>query len=601
MRKEELISLNGKFIASVLAGALLLAGSPVALGQGGAVTSSLVAGGAIRCGDTATLTLTVQGHSPPPALQPVDVMLTLDVSGSMAWQSTTMPNMQAAAKGFIDIMDQGDGQLDGQVETGSIGLVSFATRATLQSPLTHDGAAVKAKIEGLTAYGVTNTAAAINLAQEQLAGAPHKRVLILMTDGVPTSPTDGRPSPEAWQAALDAAVAAKGAGTEIYTIGLGQSLDEPLLREIASGAEHYYPAPSDGDLASIFSAIARGVTGPAATHLRYEAEISGEFELVGASASRGTATTSGSSISWNLDELRTEAVVLTYQVRHRAAAGGRLPVHSQAALTWIGSDGAARALSHADAAVEVEGCDRTPPETTLVPDGTLGQNGWYVSPVQVTAIAADNPGGSGVDRIMIAAEREFQPYTALVTIAQEGVFEIRAYAVDRAGNTEAPPAALTLKIDTAAPVITYTGNAGVYTVDETVHITCDAQDATSGIAENTCHALDGPAYGFAVGDNTFTATAADRAGNEDTGTVTFRVIVTYRSLCELTKRFVTKAGVAHSLCVKLDQAERAETRGNAAAKSGALGAYLSEVQAQAGKAISADKAAVLERLALGLM
>jgi len=40
--------------------------------------------------------------------------------------------------------------------------------------------------------------------------------------------------------------------------------------------------------------------------------------------------------------------------------------------------------------------DQTPPTTTIFYSGTLGNNGWYVSDVEVTLSATDNVGGSGV-------------------------------------------------------------------------------------------------------------------------------------------------------------------------------------------------------------
>ena len=60
------------------------------------------------------------------------------------------------------------------------------------------------------------------------------------------------------------------------------------------------------------------------------------------------------------------------------------------------------------------------------------------------------------------------------------------------------------------------------------------------------------------------------------------VIVTAASLCDLTTAYETKAGVAHSLCVKLEQ--------------GSYGAFVNEVAAQAGKSLTSEQAATLIRL-----
>lgn len=79
------------------------------------------------------------------------------------------------------------------------------------------------------------------------------------------------------------------------------------------------------------------------------------------------------------------------------------------------------------------------------------------------------------------------------------------------------------------------------------------------------------------------------------------VPVTFAGLCDLTKQFVSKPGVAHSLCVKLDAAQDATVRGNARAEAGALGAFIHEVSAQSGKSIMPADAALLISLARTLL
>ncbi len=79
------------------------------------------------------------------------------------------------------------------------------------------------------------------------------------------------------------------------------------------------------------------------------------------------------------------------------------------------------------------------------------------------------------------------------------------------------------------------------------------------------------------------------------------VPVTFAGLCDLTRQFVSRPGVAHSLCVKLDAAQDAAARGNARAEAGALGAYIHEVSAQSGKSIAPADAALLISLARTLL
>ena len=154
-----------------------------------------------------------------------------------------------------------------------------------------------------------------------------------------------------------------------------------------------------------------------------------------------------------------------------------------------------------------------------------------------------------------------------------------------------------ISVDKTKPVVSYTGNAGMYSADETVHIRCIAADALSDVKSTTCANIDGPAYGFGLGAHTFSASATDYAGNVGEGSTTFTVVVSESSLCTLVRRFVSKDGVATSLCVKLDSAAAARERGNLTVERNILNAFANEVSAQRGKAIAAENANVLMELA----
>lgn len=217
--------------------------------------------------------------------------------------------------------------------------------------------------------------------------------------------------------------------------------------------------------------------------------------------------------------------------------------------------------------------------------GTMGNNGWYRSNVGVTFdVAANGPSGIGS-----AAGCDAQ------TVTTDGSFSFTCTATSGAGLSSSATGAG--KKDSTVPAVAFAGNTGSYTVDQTISITCSATDAMSGIAAATCPTASGDAYLFNIGSNALVASATDNAGNSNGATTSFTVSVTAGSLCNLTRRFVSHAGIANSLCVKLNAAEAAAARGNLAGKAGPLNAYVKEVQAQTGKAISATNAAILIRLA----
>jgi hypothetical protein len=93
-------------------------------------------------------------------------------------------------------------------------------------------------------------------------------------------------------------------------------------------------------------------------------------------------------------------------------------------------------------------------------------------------------------------------------------------------------------VDDESPIVTYSGNAGVYTIDQNVAIKCTASDNLSGVASSTCADITGPAYSFKLGTNTFSAEATDHAGNIGKSSTEFTVKVTFDSLINVTEQFI---------------------------------------------------------------
>lgn len=154
---------------------------------------------------------------------------------------------------------------------------------------------------------------------------------------------------------------------------------------------------------------------------------------------------------------------------------------------------------------------------------------------------------------------------------------------------------LLIRIDKTAPTITFTGNAGTYTVDETIQIACGATDVLSGIAATSCpDVASGPATDYvgttATTSWTRTATATDRAGNPATASTTFSVTVTADGICRLSASLPT----ADDICSKVTSIATAP---NGAAKAGKFTAFESFLAAQSGKTIPANMADLLGRLA----
>ena len=171
-------------------------------------------------------------------------------------------------------------------------------------------------------------------------------------------------------------------------------------------------------------------------------------------------------------------------------------------------------------------------------------------------------------------------------------------ASDAAGNT-ATVTVSGLDVDLTKPAVTFSGNAGAYSVDQMVAITCTATDGLSLIdaAHTTCPGASGPAYIFTLGINTLTATATDKAGNVATASATFAVAADETSLCALTRRFVSRANLARELCAVLRVAELAREHGLVNARRALLNGYARAIKEIRGRYITPEDADVLIALA----
>jgi len=150
-----------------------------------------------------------------------------------------------------------------------------------------------------------------------------------------------------------------------------------------------------------------------------------------------------------------------------------------------------------------------PPSTSASCQGTLGENGWYVSPVNLTLVAT-SPNGVNWTKYRVDGGSWATYASALTFSTDGGSIEVEYYSQDLRGNTEAANVTV-LKIDTVAPVSTAYASGATVTITST--------DATSGL-NVTKYRIDGGTwadYGgpFNVtGSHTIEYYSIDNAGNE---------------------------------------------------------------------------------------
>lgn len=166
----------------------------------------------------------------------IDVVIALDISGSMRCEDTRSHNRLSVAKRAIDAF------VDGR-PGDRIGLVSFATVAATRCPLTLDHAMLDRFVGEVdfAPRGQDGTALGMGLASavnRLRASKAKSKVVVLVTDGKNNA---GAIGPE------EAMEAAKALGIRVYTIGVGSKGIVPCLFIDPQGRARYLPSQQDLD------------------------------------------------------------------------------------------------------------------------------------------------------------------------------------------------------------------------------------------------------------------------------------------------------------------------------------------------------------------
>jgi Ca-activated chloride channel family protein len=195
----------------------------------------------------------------------IDIMLVLDVSGSMELGDLRPNRLEAAKRVAQEFINGRSGD--------RLGLVVFAGDAYSLAPLTTDYELLRESIDGLKLGMIANDGTAIGtalgVATNRLRDSRSRtRVCILISDGENTA---GSLDP------LTAAQLAHAYGLKIYTIGLGEDgvvpfgkdglgrtnyvntrLDETTMRQIAEAGEgQFFRATDNAALRQVFQRINR--------------------------------------------------------------------------------------------------------------------------------------------------------------------------------------------------------------------------------------------------------------------------------------------------------------------------------------------------------
>ncbi|MCC7019844.1 MAG: VWA domain-containing protein [Ardenticatenales bacterium] len=276
--------------------------------------------GRIWLGEEVTVTLSITGSCTAREIKS-DVVLVIDRSRSML-SAGKFVAARAAAKNFIDRAD---------ANLIQIGIVAFDDVAESVHFLSTDKAALKAAVDGISPDTGTNLVDGLDEGRKMLASAGRRAdarpVIIFLTDGrhsVGSPPITDLP-----RVVADV----RAAGILVYTIGLGNDIDESNLRQMASDPTKYFRSPTAAELEAIYLQLVGTIS---ATELMKEAfivdELPADMTFIPGSGQPAEPTLSpdGRTLTWRLVSVAMPPPMLTLTYRVRPTRTGTRPTNVEA-------------------------------------------------------------------------------------------------------------------------------------------------------------------------------------------------------------------------------------------------------------------------------
>jgi Mg-chelatase subunit ChlD len=195
----------------------------------------------VNLGERASIHLTASGECLRRRLPPLDVMLIIDASGSMAGDRIALTRQ--AAMDFTRALD---------LELSQVGVVSFSQDARLAIPLSSDEASIWDALRGIRPFGASRIDRGLALAHQEWQANRRPgvgAVFILLSDGrSEVAPT------------LAAADAIKADGVEIFVVSTrGAPAERALMEAIATTPDHHFEANEPAFLLEVLDAIAERI------------------------------------------------------------------------------------------------------------------------------------------------------------------------------------------------------------------------------------------------------------------------------------------------------------------------------------------------------
>lgn len=188
--------------------------------------------------------------------KPIDIAVVLDASGSMAGEPET--DVKKAASKMID---------DIEVDNARFGACAYNSELTVSCALSTNREAITSTIDAIDSNGGTDIGCGLSGGYEILgngssdAGPEHRKVMVLMSDGLPTSG-------ESESQIRERSDQYKEDGIKIYTVGFNLNTSgQNLMRSIADEG-CYFNVADESSLEGFFKDIAAEINGVRYTYIR---------------------------------------------------------------------------------------------------------------------------------------------------------------------------------------------------------------------------------------------------------------------------------------------------------------------------------------------
>lgn len=267
-------------------------------------------------GETVDVVLTVTGECPR-RMAPHQVVFVLDTSGSMEWDRS----LDRAREALISLLAAMDPWV------GEVALITFNDGASLDAPLSHDLAGMRARVAGVKALGDTRYGAAIELARLELTGPrgdpSTQRTIVVVTDGgVKDDPTE-------------AIGAAKAAGIGFLVLAYPNNNFKPegvekLLRPFFGPGTNFLYEVGSGRIEQTAEQLRTWIRTPGLFEsITVRDEVPANMELLPESIQPPPALRVGRTITWTLRDIPA-AGGLSLSYRLRPLEAGLHPTNIQA-------------------------------------------------------------------------------------------------------------------------------------------------------------------------------------------------------------------------------------------------------------------------------